>query len=77
MPLTNDQLTDEVQDFVDTCGATYIEDAIDILSRGGIPELEAELARLRTALHFHPPLKLFVFDLALACAKNPATPTRN
>lgn len=71
MSLTHQQLTEEMQDFVDTCGDTYIEDAIATLSRSGIAGLENEVARLKTALHFHPPLKMFVYELALACAKNP------
>lgn len=71
MSLTSQQLTDEVQNLVDTSGAVYIDEAVSILSWGGVEALRERCARFALD-HKTPPLKLFVYQLALACATYPS-----
>lgn len=71
MSLTVQQLTDEVQNIIDTSGACYIEEATHILSWGGVDALRARCVTL-AAHPKTPPLKLFVYQLALSCAIYPS-----
>lgn len=69
--LTSQQLTEEAQNLVDTSGAVYIDEATHVLLWGGVDALRARCANL-AANPKTPPLKLFVYQLALACTVYPS-----
>ncbi len=71
MTLTSQQLTEEVQNLIDTSGACYIDEATHLLALGGIDAMRQRCITL-TMHPKTPPLKLFVFQLALACAVYPS-----
>jgi hypothetical protein len=71
MTLTAQQLTEEAQNIIDTSGAVYIDEATHLLSRGGVDALRKRCVAL-AANPKTPSLKLFMYQLALACVLYPS-----
>lgn len=71
--LTVPELMLEVQDQIDTAGATYAEEAVGLLARGGTHLLDAAITNA-TRRFSKDPLRLFVLSLAMQAHLHPRTP---